>query len=77
MKTSCKMLLGGIALAGRLVAALPPLAGDGVTDDTAARQARISIPSLLSYGQHGTMVVAHERDESRAGEAGETPGGGD
>ena len=41
MKISCKMFLGGIALAGRLVAALPPLAGDGVTDDTAAIQARL------------------------------------
>ena len=41
MKISCKMFLGGIVLASRLMAALPPLAGDGVTDDTAAIQARL------------------------------------
>ena len=49
MKTSCKMLLGGIALAGRLMAALPPLAGDGVTDDTAAIQARLDSGTSCVY----------------------------
>ena len=41
MKTSCKMLLCGVVLAGCCMAALPPLAGDGVADDTAAIQARL------------------------------------
>ena len=43
------MLLGGIALAGRLLAALPPLAGDGVADDTAAIQARLDSGASCVY----------------------------
>ena len=49
MKTSYQMLLGGIVLAGRLMAALPPLAGDGVTDDTAAIQARLDSGTSCVY----------------------------
>ena len=49
MKTSYQMLLGGIVLAGRLMAALPPLAGDGVTDDTAAIQARLDSGASCVY----------------------------
>ena len=51
MKISCKMLLSGIALAGRLMAALPPLAGDGVTDDTAAIQAGLDYLAARGGGK--------------------------